>query len=297
MKKIISSIIFSLLFVHAIYAQTNIDLSGKWNFQIDRKDAGISEQWFRNHLKEEINLPGSMPEKLKGDDVTVHTKWTGSLYDSSYYYNPFMEKYRIEGNIKLPFFLTPDKHYVGVAWYQKEVVIPSSWKGKRIVLSLERPHIETTVWVNDKKVGMQNSLCVPHVYDLSSYIHAGKCRITIRIDNRLKEINVGPDSHSVTDQTQGNWNGIVGKISLTAGAPIHFDDIQVFPDVASKKALVKMIIKAENKSNTSAKVTLSAESFNSEKHHSPLPVSKDIVIKGDSVALEMELPMGDGMLT
>ena len=98
-----------------------------------------------------INLPGSMPEKLKGDEVTAKTQWTGSLYDSSYYYNPYMEKYRKEGNIKFPFFLTPDKHYVGAAWYQKEVNIPADWKGERILLFLERPHIETTVWVNGQK--------------------------------------------------------------------------------------------------------------------------------------------------
>lgn len=297
MKRIISSIILSLLFAHVICAQNSIDLSGKWNFQIDRQDAGVVEQWFRNRLKEEINLPGSMPEKLKGDDISVRTKWTGSLYDSSYYYNPYMAKYRIDGKVKLPFFLTPDKHYVGVAWYQKEVSIPSSWKGERIVLSLERPHIETTVWVNDKKVGMQNSLCVPHEYDLTSYIRPGKCKISIRVDNRLKEINVGPDSHSVTDQTQGNWNGIVGKMTLTAGSTIHFDDIQVFPDLANKKALVKILLKSDKLRNVSAKVILSAQSFNSERTHTALPVSKNILIKGDSLSLEMDLPMGDGMLT
>ena len=297
MKRIISSIILSLLFAHIICAQNSIDLSGKWNFQIDRQDAGVVEQWFRNRLKEEINLPGSMPEKLKGDDISVRTKWTGSLYDSSYYYNPYMAKYRIDGKVKLPFFLTPDKHYVGVAWYQKEVSIPSSWKGERIVLTLERPHIETTVWVNDKKVGMQNSLCVPHEYDLTSYIRPGKCKISIRVDNRLKEINVGPDSHSVTDQTQGNWNGIVGKMTLTAGSTIHFDDIQVFPDLANKKALVKILLKSDKLRNVSAKVILSAQSFNSERTHTPLPVSKNILIKGDSLSLEMDLPMGDGMLT
>ncbi len=297
MKKIISSIILSLIFTHVLFAQNSIDLSGKWNFQIDRKDAGVVEQWFKKHLNDEINLPGSMPEKLKGDDVTVRTKWTGSLYDSSYYYNPYMEKYRVDGKVKLPFFLTPDKHYIGVAWYQKEVIIPSSWKGKRVVLFLERPHIETTVWVNDKQVGMQNSLCVPHEYDLTSYIRPGKCKISIRVDNRLKEINVGPDSHSVTDQTQGNWNGIVGKMNLTAGSTIHFDDIQVYPDVANKKALVKILLKSEKLKNVSAKVTLSAQSFNTEKKHTLLPISKDVVIKNNTLSIEMELPMGDNMLT
>ena len=62
MKKIISSIILSLIFTHVLFAQNSIDLSGKWNFQIDRNDAGVVEQWFKKRLNEEINLPGSMPE-------------------------------------------------------------------------------------------------------------------------------------------------------------------------------------------------------------------------------------------
>ncbi|WP_321334234.1 sugar-binding domain-containing protein [uncultured Bacteroides sp.] len=278
-------------------AQNVFDLAGKWNFQIDRNDLGMKEQWYQKTLKEEINLPGSMPEKLKGDDVTVQTKWTGSLYDSSYYYNPYMEKYRVEGNIKLPFFLTPDKHYVGVAWYQKEVTPPSAWKGERILLYLERPHIETTVWINNKKVGMQNSLCVPHIYDITDFISKGKCRISIRVDNRIKEINVGPDSHSITDQTQGNWNGIVGKINLMTTPKVYFDDIQVYPNLAQKKAVVKMVLKSTSSISTSVTVALSAQSFNSEKKHNVPVITKSFVVKGGLLNCEMELPMGEGMLT
>lgn len=62
----------------------------------------------------------------RGEKVTAHTVWTGSTYDSSYYFNPFMEKYRTEGNVKYPFFLTPDRHYVGMAWYKRTVGIPKA---------------------------------------------------------------------------------------------------------------------------------------------------------------------------
>ncbi|WP_071147675.1 exo-beta-1,4-galactosidase [Bacteroides ihuae] len=278
-------------------AQNMLDIAGKWSFQIDRNDAGVKEQWYKKILTDEINLPGSMPEKLKGDNVTVQTKWTGSLYDSSYYFNPYMEKYRIEGNIKLPFFLTPDKHYVGVAWYQKQVVIPANWKGERILLYLERPHIETTVWINEKKAGMQNSLCVPHIYDITDLIAKGKCRISIRVDNRIKEINVGPDSHSITDQTQGNWNGIVGKINLMTTPKVYFEDIQVYPDLANKKAIVKMVLKSTSPSATSAAITLSAKSFNSEQSQTVPAITKSFVVKDGVLNCEMELPMGDRMLT
>lgn len=278
-------------------AQNVLDIAGKWKFQIDRNDAGVKEQWYKKTLNDDISLPGSMPEKLKGDNVSTQTKWTGSLYDSSYYFNPYMEKYRIEGNIKLPFFLTPDKHYVGVAWYQKQVVIPANWKGERILLYLERPHIETTVWINEKKAGMQNSLCVPHIYDVTELVTRGKCLISIRVDNRIKEINVGPDSHSITDQTQGNWNGIVGKINLITTPKVYFDDIQVYPDLANKKAIVKMVLKSTSPTGTSATIALSAKSFNSEQRHTIPAITKNFVVKDGVLNCEMELPMGDGMLT
>lgn len=277
----------------SLNAQKSIDLSGQWNFSTDRQDKGEKEQWFLHTLEDRINLPGSMPEKLKGDPVTAATQWTGSLYDSSYYYNPYMEKYRKEGNIKFPFFLTPDRHYVGVAWYQKEVSIPDDWKGERIVLFLERPHIETTVWVNGRKAGMQNSLCVPHEYDITPYIQRpGKCRIAIRVDNRIKDINVGPDSHSITDQTQGNWNGIVGRICLQATPLTCFEDIQVYPEPRQRLARVKIIVKGAG----NAKIKLSAQSFNTDKVHLVPPVQKEVKVKNGSAETEILLPMGEDML-
>lgn len=296
MKHIIASLFIAFAGSLAVVGQNHsVSLSGKWAFQIDREDKGIREEWFNKTLNDRINLPGSMPEKLKGDDVTVRTRWTGSLYDSSYYFNPYMEKYRIDGQVKLPFFLTPNKHYVGVAWYQKRVTVPDSWKGERVVLFLERPHIETTVWINRQEVGMQNSLCVPHVYDLTSYVTPGKSYlVTIRVDNRIKEINVGPDSHSITDQTQGNWNGIVGKIELQSTPKVFFEDIQIYPDLAGKKALVRMNVRAS--SSVNGEITLSAKSFNTDVNHEIAPVYQTVTVrKGDNL-FEMELPMGQDFL-
>lgn len=292
--------IATLLLLFALlpaYAQHALDLSGSWGFRIDREDKGVKEQWYNQTFNERINLPGSMPEKGKGDDVSIHTQWTGSLYDSSYYVNPRMAVYRQPGNMKLPFFLTPDKHYIGAAWYTKEVTIPSSWRNRHIELFLERPHIETTIWVDGKEIGRQYSLCVPHVYDLSKALSPGKHRIAIRIDNRVKEeYFVGPDSHSVTDQTQGNWNGIVGRIALQTNPQIRFTDIQVYPDLAAKKAKIKMTV--ESNRSTTATLNLAAESFNSPKPiHKATPIVQKLKLDKGTNTLEQDLLLGDDMLT
>lgn len=67
-----------------LHAQKSMNLEGSWAFGIDRQDKGEKERWFDKHLDDRMNLPGSMPEKWKGDEVTARTQWTGSLYDSSY---------------------------------------------------------------------------------------------------------------------------------------------------------------------------------------------------------------------
>ncbi len=192
-------------------AQESINLAGKWNFTIDRENTATPPAT----TGETITLPGSMLTNGKGDPVTPETKWVGSLYDSSYYFNPHMEPYRHPGRMKFPFFLTPEKHYVGAAWYMREVTTPKAWKGRSITLHLERPHIETTVFVNGREVGHQLSLSAPHQYDLTGLLRPGKKDvIAIKVYNGIENVCVGQDSHSVTDQTQGDWNGIAGRITL-----------------------------------------------------------------------------------
>ena len=199
-------------------AQEVISLEGPWDFSLNDS----------TRFDDYVMLPGSMLTNGKGNPVSVKTQWTGSLYDSSYYFNPYMEKYRGErqradgqesgmGQMKFPFFLTPERHYVGTAWYHKRVYVPAEWKDRCITLYLERPHIETTVYVNGQPVGHQMSLSVPHRYDITSCVKVGASNeITICVYNGIENVCVGQDSHSVTDQTQGNWNGIVGRIELQA---------------------------------------------------------------------------------
>lgn len=226
-----------------------ISLAGTWRFAIDRRDEGIRENWQHKILDDAILLPGTMITNGKGDEVGPGTKWTASIYDSSFFFQPRLAAYREPGNYKIPFWLTPQKYYVGAAWYQKEVRIPVSWKGKPIRLFMERVHIGSAVWFDGKRIdSFQNSLSTPHVYELSAAVTPGKHTITVRIDNRLRVAEVGQDSHSVSDHTQGNWNGIIGKISLQAIPALQLTDLQIYPFPAERKVKVKYTI-----SNTSGK--------------------------------------------
>ena len=219
-------------------SQEVISLSGSWQFAL-----GDSTKY-----QDYVLLPGSMQTNDQGFPVTVDTRWTGSLYDSSYYFNPYMEKYRQEGNMKFPFYLTPEKHYVGGAWYRRSVYVPESWKKRHITLYLERPHIETTVYVNGQKVGSDNSLSTPHLFDVTDYIQLGaRNTIAVFVYNGIDHVGVGQDSHSVTDQTQGNWNGIVGRMELRAQPQrLHIDKVRIYPRPSTSSVRLQVELQGQS---------------------------------------------------
>jgi len=274
-----------------------INLAGQWKFKIDSTDIGVAEKWFLKNLPETISLPGSMAQNGKGDDISVNTKWTGGIVDKSWFTDKKYEKYRQPGNVKVPFWLNPVKSYVGAAWYQKYVVIPQDWKGKHITLFLERCHWETELWVDDGEVGTQNSLGTPHEYDLTRYLAPGKHCITIRIDNRIKEIDVGSNAHSVTDHTQTNWNGIVGRIELRAFPPVHIVDIIVIPHIHIKSVTVRVRVESFPTNFAGGILRLSAKPISRTSQGKPVETSSFMPSSDhNSVTQDVELKMGDAAL-
>lgn len=297
LKKWLYFAVFLLALVSTASQAQTLSLKGQWRFKIDPKNEGLKAKWFTMSLPETINLPGSMAQNLKGDEITLKTKWTGSIYDSSYFYNPGLAKYRQANNLKIPFWLTPAKHYIGAAWYQKDIVIPENWKDKRLVLSLEYPHSETRVWVDEVEIGTQYTFVVAQNFELPAHIKPGKHTITLQIDNTIKAINVGKDSHSLTDHTQGNWNGVVGKMELQASSPVYIDDVQVYPDLKRKVAKVKLQLRANQTVSSTGNITLSASTFNTKQLLKVKPLTKAYAISNGVGSLEMELPMGDKIAT
>lgn len=303
MKPIVSHLRFLWAFVLlssslSMLKAQSIDLSGKWQFQIDRDGRGAQDGWYRADvpLNDDIVLPASMPQRLKGDDISVDTKWVGSLYDSSYFYNPYMKKYREPGkDMKLQFFLTPDKHYVGKAWYKRTVTLPEDEAVPMYTLYLERPHITTEVWVNGEKAGeVHKSLSAPHIYPLYGLLKPGVNTIAICVDNDPETVKVGQDSHSVSDQTQGDWNGMVGKIELR---PFNvFEYVAVYPDIDTKTARVHVEM-LDYKPRQKAAITLKATAFNSDKQHMVESQPVEVTLSdGIIVTNDITLQMGEDML-
>lgn len=275
--------------------QYKIDISGNWRFQVDSLDNGIIQRWFTKRLEDKVKLPGSMTTNGKGNEITVSSPWTGSIIDSSWFFKPEYAQYRQSRNIKVPFWLQPVKYYKGAAWYQKTVTIPASWKGKQVALFIERSHWETTVWVDNKQVGMQNSLATAHIFDLTEALSPGAHQLTIRVDNRIRDFNVGQNSHSISDHTQSNWNGMVEQLYMVAHPTLYIDDVQLYPDVQKKQVVASIRINNISGEPFKANLKLSAISNNPQAQKLKL-LTKAISIKGDGIDLEVVYPMGKNPL-
>ena len=154
-------------------------------------------------------------------------------FDSIEQYSPIQlpgsceeQGFGYRATLKDPHRLTRDVRYVGKAWYKKTIEVPASWKSKRIELFLERCLWETALWLDGKPIGIQNSLSAPHVYDLG-VLTPGAHKLEVRVDNTIK-LPIGDWGFSITDDGQGNWNGIIGQIELRATEPVWLKHVQVF---------------------------------------------------------------------
>ncbi len=289
MKRIFISLAF--LFPSLVFPQV-IDLSGTWKFSTDSTDIGILHGWQNKKFSEDVKLPGSMTTNDKGLPVTVDTKWTGWVANSSWYRKPQYEKYRQPGNVKIIFWLQPQKTYVGPAWYTREFFVAPEMKRKQLILTLERVHWESTVWIDGKMVGMQNSLSTAHIY-YPGELKPGRHTITVRVDNRIKDIDMGMNAHSVSDQTQTNWNGIAGSMKIEAKPTLFIKNIRVFPDIDKQQAKGVVVINNTTGSPVTGNLELKAESKFAPSKHTPEPLSKEVIIPAGISEVEMVYPMGD----
>ncbi|UFU02932.1 glycoside hydrolase [Ruania suaedae] len=292
-----------------IQNDTVIDLSGAWQCRLDHEGVGELEQWFRRDLPGEsttLTLPGSIQHQGLGDPVTLDTPWTGGIVDRSYFTDDAYAPYREPGNIAVPFWLQPQVYYQGAAWFQREIHVPEAWQGRRIELGLERVHWESTVWVDTHRIGSERSLTTAHRFDLGA-LTPGTHRLTIRVDNRAV-VDVGPNAHSVSDHTQGNWNGVVGALTLTAQPEVRISQVRVFPELATRSAVVKVDISGGTRSTGSGRVEVTARPYNVPAHttgtHDVEPVTalfqaehgRDLGERGLTASgahVDVSLPLGE----
>ena len=190
-----------------------MDLSGLWRFQLDPMGFGKTpgSELYLSKLTETITLPGSMDEGGKGiQNIVAHVDRLSRKFE-----------------------------YCGQAWYQREVVIPADWKGKEVILSLERCHWETAVFVDGEPVATDERLSTPNRFILTKQLTPGLHTLTLCVDNRLK-YPMDQWTHGTTEYTQTNWNGVAGRMELIAKPSCYIEKMDIYPDTETGKVKVSL---------------------------------------------------------
>ena len=169
-----------------------IDLSGQWQVKLDAEKQETMPQAY----PETMMLPGTT--SAAGLGMPNPAKERGCLTDA----------YRFEGAV----------------WFMRTFTA-GDWTGEQTMLTLERTR-KTTVYLDGRPIGHQESLCTPHRYFLPP-VHAGEHTLVIRVDNTDYLTRGG---HLTSPDTQSNWNGITGEISLTVAHTL-LTDLTVRPDL------------------------------------------------------------------
>ncbi len=174
----------------------SIDLSGVWKVRLDGKEA-------------QITLPGTVQNAGLGEKITVDTPWVSGLHNPLWYKREEY-KYGQENGCKVPFLSQPKSHFTGLAAYEKEIEITEGGREWFLYMELARWH--SVLYVDDKFVGEDESLCTAHQIKVGE-LDVGIHRFTIALDTSM-QYPYRPDGHGVTDALCNNWNGIVGDFLL-----------------------------------------------------------------------------------
>ena len=103
----------------------------------------------------------------------------------------------------------------GTAWYRKYFTLPAD--KDKYFLEFDGVYMNSTVYVNGKKVGFRPYGYSSFEYDITPYVHEGKNVVAVRVDN--------------SDQPNSRWYsgcGIYRHVWLTQTHPIHVKHWGVF---------------------------------------------------------------------
>ena len=169
------------------------NLNGVWNFQFDNENKGEIEKWFEN--------TSDFPQT-----INVPYSWGAPLSGVA------------------------DSGDIG--WYNREIIIPESWKGKRIFLVTGASDWITSGWLDNNVIGQNRGGYTPFEFELTSFVkHGTKQNLTLRVDDTNHEFKLEGK------QGYGKARGIWQTIYLEARGEVFLDYVHITPDITGNEVI------------------------------------------------------------
>lgn len=193
------------------FPQNTRVLNGLWSFQFSPDPAQRPEAFFKTEFDvrawKQIPVPSCW--ELQGYGVPLYVNYT-------YPFAPVPP--RVMDTPPETFTSFAQRNPVGS--YRRQFVVPSSWKGQRIVLSVGGVSSAYFVWVNGRKVGYAEDARLPSEFAITEAVVAGENTLAI-------EVYKYSDGSYLEDDDFWRLAGIFRDVKIFAVPPVALWDLYV----------------------------------------------------------------------
>jgi len=140
----------------------------------------------------------------------------------------------------------------GIGWYRKQLNVPESWKGKKVIIYFGGVYMNSEVFINGHSLGVYPYGYSSFYYDLTPHLKTrSKNTIAVRVDN--------------SQQKNCRWysgSGIYRHVSLIVTDPVHIAQWGVditTPKISEQEATIAIKTTVKNETSSKHEITLSTQ--------------------------------------
>ncbi|MFB0545269.1 MAG: glycoside hydrolase family 2 TIM barrel-domain containing protein [Anaerolineae bacterium] len=163
-----------------------IDLDGRWRFQVDPTNEGGEAGW----------AEADFDDKGWVEVVVPHTWGTMPQYAD----------------------------YEGVAWYRRSFTVPAEWQGAHLRLQFDAVFYLSQVWLNGRYLGQHEGGYTPFFFDIADGVRYGdENTVAVRVDNKRATDRIPAILRPGWSFDWWNYGGIVRNVHLSATSKVFID--------------------------------------------------------------------------
>lgn len=232
-----------LWMVLALWGALAVQLHAQWK----PVEGRISTQW-----SEQVNPDNVLPEYPR--PIMERTEWKNlnGLWDYAIIEKGKHTPSVFDGKILVPFAV--ESSLSGVAKtvgaekelvYRRSFDVPSSWKGKRVLLHFGAVDWRTDVWVNDVKVGSHTGGFTPFSFDITEALQGKNNTLLVKVWDPTDK-GYQPRGKQVS-RPEGIWytpvTGIWQTVWLEPVSESYIQDLRITPDIDNSLLSLKALVK------------------------------------------------------
>lgn len=232
-----------LWMVLALWGALAVQLHAQWK----PVEGRISTQW-----SEQVNPDNVLPEYPR--PIMERTEWKNlnGLWDYAIIEKGKHTPSVFDGKILVPFAV--ESSLSGVAKtvgaekelvYRRSFDVPSSWKGKKVLLHFGAVDWRTDVWVNEVKVGSHTGGFTPFSFDITEALQGKNNTLLVKVWDPTDK-GYQPRGKQVS-RPEGIWytpvTGIWQTVWLEPVSESYIQDLRITPDIDNSLLSLKALVK------------------------------------------------------